>query len=305
MTNNQPPMKIKGFVPWFGAKRAMAVEIVEELGPHTQYFEPFCGSLAVLLEKSPSQKETVCDLHRDLTNLARVIQYRSSAERLYDRLCRVMVTEDLLDQAHAKLSKSVEFTLFGVTPDMAERAYWFFLASWLGRSGMAGIDRNDYVLAVRWTNGGGSPTVRVFNAIESLPAWHRRLQNVVILCRNAFEIIDRFEDSAKTVIYVDSPYHPSSRAGFTAGTKNHYVHEFTLGQHEMLAEVLRLYRRARIVVSHYDCEAVRQLYDGWTFVDKTRNKQITTMATKGASTAVAPEVLIINGPSFATQAKLF
>ena len=40
-------MKIKAIAPWFGGKRTMAPDIVEQLGPHTQYFEPFCGSMDV------------------------------------------------------------------------------------------------------------------------------------------------------------------------------------------------------------------------------------------------------------------
>lgn len=45
--------------PWFGSKRTMADEIVAELGKHTQYFEPFCGSMAVLLAKQEVSQETV------------------------------------------------------------------------------------------------------------------------------------------------------------------------------------------------------------------------------------------------------
>ena len=75
--------KIKAIAPWFGGKRAMAPAIVAELGKHTQYFEPFCGSMAVLFAKPPSQKETVCDLHGDLINLANVLQSDQSRE-LYD-----------------------------------------------------------------------------------------------------------------------------------------------------------------------------------------------------------------------------
>jgi len=52
-------MKIGALAPWFGGKRSMAADIVRELGPHTQYFEPFCGSMAVLMAKPPAQKETV------------------------------------------------------------------------------------------------------------------------------------------------------------------------------------------------------------------------------------------------------
>ena len=39
-------MKIRALAPWFGGKRTLAPAIVQQLGKHTQYFEPFCGSMA-------------------------------------------------------------------------------------------------------------------------------------------------------------------------------------------------------------------------------------------------------------------
>ena len=58
-------MRINAIVPWFGSKRYLAPRIVEQLGPHRAYWEPFCGSLAVLLAKPVASQETVCDLHAE------------------------------------------------------------------------------------------------------------------------------------------------------------------------------------------------------------------------------------------------
>jgi DNA adenine methylase len=321
--------RIKAIAPWFGGKRTMAPVIVQELGKHTQYFEPFCGSMAVLFAKEPSQKETVNDLHGDLINLARVLQNEDEAPRLYDRLQSVLFSEDLLEQARHELGDGGEFPPLGVTKMLPERAYWYFLASWMGRNGTAGTERVDYQLAVRWTKSGGSSTVRWRNAVDSIPWWHQRLRNVVIMWRDAFRIIDRFEDCEATAIYVDSPYHASTRTGFgyNNGANGRYLHEFDHGHpfeaslldpaschkcgrlkaehkscHERLAEVLRTYKKARVVVSYYDCPEVRKLYKGWTFVEHTRRKHLHAQNGRGAPTKEAPEVLIINGPSYAEAA---
>ncbi len=307
-------MKVRALAPWFGGKRTMAPLVVTELGKHTQYFEPFCGSMAVLFAKEPSQKETVNDLHGDLINLARVIQLRESAETLYEMLCRTIFSEDLLDQARKQLDdeSSLSLIVSHLEPDnpiAIERAYWYFIACWMGRNGTAGTDRIDYQIAVRWTKSGGSPTVRCFNSRESLPAWHQRLQNVVILRRNAFMIMDRFEDVKETAIYVDAPYAGETRGKIKDGRGGRYKHEFDHegdmfggDDHTKLAETLRGYRNARIVVSYYDCPRIRQLYDGWTFVEHTRQKHLHAQNGRGTRPKEAPEVLIVNGPSYAGAA---
>lgn len=296
-------MKIRAMLPYFGGKRKLAPEIVRQLGPHAQYFEPFCGSLAVLFAKAPARAETVNDLHGDVTNLARVLQCSKAAPLLYERLQRTLVCEGLLKDAQAALEAEGGLT-------QLDRAYWYFVASWMSRNGTAGTDRFDYQIAVRWTANGGTPGVRFAATVESLPAWHRRLQNVVILSRDAFEITPRIEDAAHTVIYADPPYPLETRSN--AGPTNNggggrYLHEFSHGvagglfggttdDHARLAQILRMFKATRIVVSSYDCERVRQLYAGWTFVPCGMRKILAAANARDRSaTTEAPEVLIING----------
>ena len=314
-------MKVGAVAPWFGGKRTLAPRVVDQLGKHTQYFEPFCGSMAVLLAKAPSQKETVNDMHGDLINLGFVLQDSQCAESLYGRLQRVLFSEGLLDEAASRLSQAPYFDLRDYDHEHrsanVDRAYWYFLACWMGRNGTAGTERQDYQIAVRWTKGGGSPTVRFRNAIESIPAWHQRLRNVVILRRDAFEIIDRFEDVEGTAIYVDSPYTMETRGDMgKSGAGARYLHEFEhtdsepdlfeqadgkkkkANDHRRLAEVLCSYKKARVVVSYYDCPRIRELYKGWTFIDCAMNKQLHAQNGRGARKKPAPEVLIINGPEY-------
>lgn len=310
-----PEMKVNAIAPWFGGKRTMAPLIVTELGKHGQYFEPFCGSMAVLFAKEPSQKETVNDLHGDLINLARVLQSTTAAEMLYSRLQSALFCEDLVDCARtflcnednrAYLSERLENPY--VDECCIDHAYWYFVASWMGRNGTAGTARVDYQIAVRWTKNGGSPTVRWRNAVESIPAWHARLSNVVILRRDAFRIIDRFEDVKETAIYVDPPYHGSTRGKIKDGSGGKYLHEFSHespmfgSDHKRLADILNAYKHARIVVSYYDCPEIRRLYAGWTFVEHTRQKHLRAQNGRGARPKDAPEILVINGPSYAEGA---
>lgn len=303
---------LNGITPYFGGKRNLAPAIIAELGRHTQYFEPFVGgTCAVILGKQPSQKETVCDLHGDVTLLARVLQIEAGAVELFYRLSRVLFSEALLADAQDQLAstpdpETVDPDLINpASPAAIDRAYAFFLGSWMGFSGHVGTADDRTAICVRWTNNGGSATVRWRKAIDSIPAWHERLQNVVILRRNAFEILDRFEDLPGTAIYADPPYVSESRAGHDKGPggKGRYRHEFEPADHVRLRDVLAAYRRARVVVSYYDCPTVRDLYRGWTIVKHYTHKHLPLQSGRNALRVVAPELLIVNGPSYAGPAQ--
>ncbi len=82
-----------------------------------------------------------------------------------------------------------------------------------------------------------------------------------------------------------------------------YLHDFTGNdaweKHRRIREALAAYKNARVVVSYYDCADIRELYEGWTFVDKSRQKNLHSQNGRGSRPLKAPEVLIINGPSYA------
>lgn len=297
-------MKIKAIAPWFGGKRTMAPLIVQQLGTKfRQFFDPFCGSMAVLFAMEPAGSETVNDLHGDLINLANVLQ-SSDVDCLYDRCMRTLVSESLLEQAEEVLANPIDEPS-ELNYCKIDRAYWYFVASWMGRNGTAGTAATTYQLAVRWTPNGGSPATRFRSAVESIPQWHHRLQNVVILRRDAFEVIKRIDDEAHTAIYVDPPYPRESRGNGRGaqGASSTYLHEFTHDSlygddHERLTKLLREFNRARIVVSTYDCPRYRDLYAGWTFIDCARMKNLHQQNGRGQRAKEAPEVLIVNGEAY-------
>src|SRR4029077_2189705 len=92
-------------------------------------------------------------------------------------------------------------------------AYHYFIASWMGRNGVAGTERVNYQIATRWTKGGGSGPLRFRNAVDSIPAWCNRLHNVQILRRDLFELLPKIEDGAGVALYVYPPYFPDTVSG--------------------------------------------------------------------------------------------
>lgn len=289
------PPKITALAPYFGGKRNLAAAIVAELGPHRVYWEPFVGSMAVLIAKPPCVMETVNDLNGDLVNLARVIQHETLGPKLYRRLRRTLMSETFHREAAARWA-AMGYGGDG-EPDL-ERAYDHFLCSWLGRNGVAGTHRHNQGFCVCYTANGGHAATRWASVVDSIPAWRRRLRNVTILCRDAFEIIERIDDQPGAAIYVDPPY-------VEKGGK--YIHDFEPADHRRLAEALGRFKRARVVVSYYEHPLVAELYQGWTTVRLKATKALVSQGRRDRSGAVAaPEVLLISGASYtATARQLF
>jgi DNA adenine methylase len=311
---------VTAMLPYFGSKRTLAPRIVEQLGPHSCYWEPFCGSLAVVFAKPQATMETVNDLFGDVVNLARILANEEAADALYRRLQTTLMSEDVFNDAAAAV-RSRGWIEAGEHIDVA-RAYEFFLCSWLGRNGVTGTHSYNQGFCVRYTKNGGHGAKRFVSAVESIPAWHQRLRGVTILNRNAIEILDRVDDAKGTVIYLNPPYvdkgatyifdaEPAGTlAGDAAGTASIQTSRATAKAskqytrrtmtHQQLAEKVRRFKHSRVVISYYDHPLVRELYHGWTFVSVPTTKALVNqgarMLARKGEPEKAPELLIINGP---------
>jgi site-specific DNA-adenine methylase len=123
---------------------------------------------------------------------------------------------------------------------------------------------------------------------------HERLRNVVILRRDAFEVVERIADEPGIAIYADPPYIKSTRAR----NATRYLFEFGEEDHLRLAEKLRRFERARVVVSYYDDPGLEAMYPGWTKRLVYRQKNLHVQNRRGAGACTAPEVLLLNGKSY-------
>jgi DNA adenine methylase len=294
MNQRAPEMKIKALAPWFGGKRTLAPRIVAELGPHDRFFDPFCGSMAVLMAKPAVKLEMVNDMHGDLINLALVVRHELLGPRLFRMLRRTLFHEELAAQAVHELEHwwgahvqdppeagIGKFDAGGIGPD-TERAYWYFVASWFARNGFGGTVGGEIGFCLRYTDSGGDPVVRFRAAVNSIAGWRRRLESVTITRRDGFEVLDKIPDAEGVAVYVDPPYVEKSAE---------YVFDFSADDHGRLREALRRFKKARVVVSYYDCDRVRELYRSWRFVDCAMDKA-TAHGSRGS--AKSPEVLIVN-----------
>ena len=279
-----------GVAPWFGSKRTLAPLIVAEAGRHSAWWEPCCGSCAVTLSKPPCRMETVNDLHGHLVNLLRVMADRTLAPQLYRRLRRTPFGISIFQEARA--------AALGFEPPVGSRdldaAEAYFICSWQGMNGVAGTASTNLGFCRRFTNNGGHAAKRWRGVVHSIPAFRRRLERVVVDQMDAVELVERAEDVEGSVFYVDPPY-------LVKGAK--YRHDFDDADHRRLADALRAKRRSRVVVSYYAHPRLAELYPGWTVVPcPTTKSMVSSGKRQGKHQTIAPEVLLINGPSYTAGA---
>ena len=285
---------VNAVVPLYGSKRQMAATIVDALGPHTAYLAPFVGSCAVEFVKPPCRMEVLNDLSGKLINLIRVVQRDELAPSLFDRLARTVFCEELYRDSVAKLAAGdaggLPWAVYDDLPSLEwaypslEWAYHYFVASWMGRNGLAGTTLElKSGFCVRYTSGGGDPAQRFRQAVESLPGWWARLRNCTILRRDGIELCERFEDRAGSVVYADPPYLSKQAT---------YTHDFTEDDHKRLAAALCRFRETRVVVSYYADSRLAELYPGWRVIPVAVRKNLAVRA----GNEPAPEVLLVNQP---------
>ena len=277
---------IMAIAPWFGSKRTLSPKIITALGKHSSYWEPFCGSMAVLLAKPPSSFELVNDLHGDLINLALVIQNEELATQLYSIASRTLCHEEILQESRQRLQGMNPPN--ETAPDVY-RAAAYLIISWLGMNGIAGTEGCEFrgAFAVRWNNNGGNSATRWRSVTESIPDWHHRLRNVQIIRRDGFAVLESIKDADGAVIYVDPPY-------ITKSAK--YLYDFNSDDHTRLSQLLNTrFKKARVVVSYYAHEQLVEYYQPhlWSMIDCTSDKKMTHTTDKKEKSE-SPEVLLVN-----------
>jgi hypothetical protein len=228
----------------------------------------------------------VGDVHRHVINLARVASHPGYGRWLIRELRRVLFHPDTLRAAQRDCAENIGL-LKGDSPLHPGLARSYFIAVWMGRSAMAGTKKEFRgKLPVRWTASGGDSATRYWSAVRSLAVWKRVFQRCNFVVEDCFAFIGKVRDISDSGLYCDPPFPDAG---------DNYKHRFTEAQHRQLAGVLAGFESARIVCRFYDHALIRELYpEGhWTWRRLVGRKQ---------SNAKAPEVLLINGPSYAMQA---
>jgi DNA adenine methylase len=225
---------------YYGGKTTLAPQIADLLPSHEHYVEPFAGSLAVLLAKTPSRYETVNDLDGDLMTFWRVLR---------DQPDVLAPAAMLTPHSRAEFEMCREI---GAAPTDVERARRVWVRLTQGRVNALPSRGWRY----RRQTGSASMPEYIDGYADRMPAAAQRLKSVSLECRDAVEVIRDYGTEPTVCLYVDPPYLGSTRA-------TGYRHEMTGDdQHHALADALNDCQ-ASVVLSGYDSPLYAGLFDGW------------------------------------------
>ena len=234
---------------WYGGKFSHLDWLLPLLPPCHHYCEPFGGSAAVLINRSPSPVETYNDMDGEVVNFFRVLREKKD-ELLYQIGMTPFSREEFL--------KAIETNGNGRFLSEVERARRFFVRARQVRTGLA-----QTASIGRWANclntsraGMAGAVSRWLGSVAGLEFIAARLLRVQIENDSAINIITRY-DSSETLFYCDPPYPHESR-----GDSKAYSYEMSDVDHVNLSCVLHN-AKGKVAVSGYDCDLMHELYKDW------------------------------------------
>jgi DNA adenine methylase len=234
--------------PWYGGKYKHRDFIYSNLPPRTtRYIEPFGGSAAILLNQEPYELEVFNDLNLGVYTLFKVL--RDSPDELIERLNNTPWHEGEFFEAKASRDSGWD------VEDEIERARQFYVLS-IQSYNATGSSWSYSTSQVRRNR--AQHTSRFETKIGQLEAVADRLRRVQFFCRDALDVIQRYEYEDAT-LYLDPPYPASVRGGPA------YEFEMSDEQHDELLDVILDYP-GYVCISTYQNDLYDERLSEWTLV---------------------------------------
>ncbi len=273
--------KLSHFRPvlkWAGGKRQLLPALINNMPDHFKgYYEPFLGGAALLTSLYSLGKIGSCiisDTNRDLFNL--YVNIRENPQKLIDELNNLKFKNRKEDYYEAR-------NLFNSTEDPLIRSVLFIYLNRHGYNGLYRVNsRNEFNVPFGRYNNPSMPSA------ENILAMAQILQSCTLL-NSDFEIAVSDAESGDFV-YFDPPYMPLNRTSyFTSYTSS----GFTMEDQKRLAGIFRELTKKGVYVmeSNSSSSFIRELYDGFDFLELNARRNINTM---GAKRGNVKEILITN-----------
>ena len=219
-------------IKWHGGKNYLASKIVALMPEHIAYVEPYFGGGSVLLATNPEgRSEVVNDINGDLVNFWQVLANEHTFPLFERRLNATPFGEHFWKCTEWQLTDPDTLFDADTAGRSVNRAMAFFIRC---RQSLAGRMESFAPLSrTRVRRGMNEQASAWLNAVEGLRAVHERLKRVVILNRDAIDVIEG-QDGKDTLTYCDPPYRHDTRTA-----KDIYAHEMSDLDHSVLLGTLK------------------------------------------------------------------
>lgn len=236
---------------WYGGKFSHLNWLLPLLPTTTHYCEPFGGSAAVLLNRTPSLVETFNDLDGEVVNFFKTLREQKDA---------LIEAISLTPFSRAEYVQAIAPPAAPLTD--LERARRFYVRARQVRSGLAqSATPGKWAFCVLSSQAGMANTVsRWLGGVEDLADIAQRLLRVQIEKDSALNVIDRY-DTAETLFYCDPPYPHAARNDHRI-----YSAEMSDGDHRSLSDALHGVE-GKAAISGYRCALMDELYGDWNRID--------------------------------------
>lgn len=272
---------------YFGGKLSHLKNILPMLPTCHTYVEPFGGSAAVLLNRSPSPVEVYNDLDGDVPNFFRVLR---------DHRDELILNLELTPYSRQEFVDSI------IPIDDAsdlERARRFFVRHNQAYGNVPNATPGRWGHVIDMSRRGMAGNVSAWHGnIDNLAAVASRLLSVQIEWAPAVKVIEDY-DTLDTLFYVDPPYPNETREQASTSA---YRHEMTTEQHVELASTLCA-AAGKVAVSSYASDLYDVLYAGW---NKTVFEETMIPSSRNRNQVMRQEILWTNyDPPNGSQLGLF
>lgn len=251
---------MNSFIGWIGGKSRLRKYIIPMISDDaTRYIEVFGGAGWVLFgkDKKPKQLEVINDINGNFVNL--YLQIKNNCDELQREIDWIQ-SRELFCLYHDQLKYNVT-ELSNV--QRAARFYYIVKCSF-------GAARHSFATT-------SNPP---YNIAANLSAYSERLKDVLIEHEDFAKLIKTY-DRDKALFYLDPPYY---------GTEKYYKCNFGLDDHIRLNACLKGIK-GRFILSYNDCDFIRELYNGYKFVEVNRKN---TLSPSGNNKTDYAELLITN-----------
>lgn len=254
---------IKPPIKYFGGKNGM----INEINKHDPnpvdyhiYCEVFGGSGGKLLSRPLGHVEIYNDLYHNVYALYKVLS-DSELFPLFKNLCDLSIYSEQLRKEFKENLKKDHISL-------VQRAFYYWYVNRTSHNGIGGISINCYI-----RRNMAKSTSDFLSCIDRLKELHDRLSSVVILNRDALEVIKQY-DAPNVFFYLDPPYSWETR------TSTRYSVDFNPEQQKQLVDTI-LSCKGKVLLSGYINEEYKRLENsGWKRIDFQVNTVSGTMQKK-------------------------